>query len=375
MHPLLTAVLRQMFARPFPGIDRAAALQLEHLPPSALLDLMAVARLASAETISRTPGESPGTGGAPDASTDSRDAGGGVPASAAHDVTRASQAPAGFACGIISAKTGACSEDCAFCAQSAHHKSAAVHPLVDYDTLAGRAEALAQAGAARFGIVTSGHALTEKEMDRLCEYALRLRREFPLRLCASLGRLRKGQAGRLRQAGFTRYHHNLETSASFYPAICTTHAYEERTATVAQAAREGLETCSGGIFGLGERWEDRVDMAFTLRNLDVDSLPLNFLHPIPGTPLENRHPLPPAEALRCIALFRLIHPRRDIIICGGREYTLGQRQSHIFAAGANALMIGNYLTTAGSGLEADREMLESLGLGHMLGKKTELSGQ
>ncbi len=268
-----------------------------------------------------------------------------------------------FTCGIVNAKSGRCPENCAFCAQSVHYATgAAVYPLIEEDALLRRAESLLEAGALRFGIVTSGTALHGAELDRLCQIAERITREVGIELCGSLGQLTGDRAVRLRQAGFTSYHHNLETAASYFSAICSTHAYAEDVETVRVARAAGLRVCCGGILGLGETWSQRVELAETLRELDVDSIPLNFLNPIPGTPLASRHPLPPAEALRCIALFRLLHPSRDILVCGGRPQTLGDWQSWLFLAGANGLMTGNYLTTAGSAFENDNAMLKTLGL-------------
>ena len=266
-------------------------------------------------------------------------------------------------CGIVNARSGRCPENCAFCAQSAHYSTGApVYPLLDEETLLHRAEILHEAGVRRFGIVTSGTALHGTELDRLCQIAERITREVGIELCGSLGQLTSDRATRLRQAGFTSYHHNLETAASYFSAICSTHAYAEDVETVRVALAAGLRVCCGGILGLGETWRQRVEFAETLQELHVDSIPLNFLNPIPGTPLAFRKPLSPAEALRCIALFRLLHPSRDILVCGGRPQTLGTWQSWLFLAGANGLMTGNYLTTTGSTFENDRAMLETLGL-------------
>ena len=167
---------------------------------------------------------------------------------------------------------------------------------------------------------------------------------------------------RLREAGFTSYHHNLETSASHFPSICTTHAYEQDLETVRVARTAGFRVCSCGIFGLGETWEQRIELSQTLTDLGVDSLPLNFLNPIPGTPLGDSPLLPPSEALRVVALMRLLHPEQDVLICGGRSKTFGQWQSWVFAAGANGVMTGNYLTTKGCAFCDDAEMYEVLGL-------------
>ena len=278
-------------------------------------------------------------------------------------LVRSRRSPNVFTCGIINAKSGRCPENCAFCAQSAHYTTnTPVYPLVDADTLVQRAEALAEAGALRYGIVTSGTQLNEQDLDALCLAAERIVRETGMHVCGSLGMLTPERATRLKQAGFTRYHHNLETSASHFSSICSTHAYEDDLETVRAAKRAGLRVCSGGILGLGESPAQRVELALTLEELDVDSIPLNLLNAIPGTPLATMPILSPMEALRSIALFRLLHPHRDILVCGGREHVLRQWQSWLFAAGANGLMTGNYLTTTGCAFEADNAMLAELAL-------------
>ena len=268
-----------------------------------------------------------------------------------------------FRCGIVNAKSGRCAENCAFCAQSAHHRSAVdIYGLRSADELVDEGLRLAAAGATHYGIVTSGTALNESEIDTVCRVAERLRAGSGLHLCASLGLLSDSAARKLKAAGIDRYHHNLETARSYFDQICTTHSYDEMIATIRTARAAGLEVCSGGIFGMGESWPQRVELAFQLRELEVDSVPVNFLNPIPGTRMEGRSPLPPLEALACIALFRFIHPHRDITVCGGRELTLKDFQSWVFLAGANGLMVGNYLTTRGRGIETDLEMIAALGL-------------
>ena len=268
-----------------------------------------------------------------------------------------------FTCGIMNAKSGRCSENCAFCAQSRHHNTGApVHPLVSEEKLLQRAATLASAGVDFMGIVTSGAALTGRDFDRVCRAARRISRETDIRLCASLGLLSDDRAVALRQAGFTRYHHNLESSRSFYSRICTTHAYESRVETVKKAGAAGLSTCSGGIFGMGEGWPERLELAITLRELDVNSIPINFLTPIAGTALEHAAGLDAREALAVIALFRLLLPQQDIVICGGRGRTLGEWENSLVFAGANGLMVGDYLTTKGNSFEKDMAMLRVLGL-------------
>lgn len=293
-----------------------------------------------------------------------------LPRSAAMDlvggarrIAAACRGNAAFTCGIINAKSGRCSENCAFCAQSAHHATGvAVYPLLSNQDLMDRAMQLADAGADRYGIVTSGNTVTDRELDSLCEAAQRIITRTGLGLCASLGQLTPDRAARLRQAGFSSYHHNLETARSFFPHICTTHPYEDDVTTVRHALDAGFRVCSGGILGLGESPAQRVELAFTLRDLGVHSVPVNFLNPIAGTRLADRPTLHPFEALAALALFRFILPDRDILVAGGRETTLGDYQSWVFMAGANGLMTGNYLTTSGRDMAADMAMLDDMGL-------------
>lgn len=268
-----------------------------------------------------------------------------------------------FKCAIINAKSGRCPEDCAFCAQSVHHHTdAQTYDLLSEEVLEETGLEMAMAGATNYSIVTSGIALTDKQIDTVCRVARRLKGKTDLTLCASVGLLTKEGATKLKAAGISRYHHNLETARSHFDAICTTHDYDDDIETVQRAKRAGMVVCSGGIFGMGESWEQRVELAFTLKELDVDSVPINFLNPIKGTRLEHRPLLPPMAALKVIALYRFIFPQKDITICGGREATLKDFQSWIFAAGANGLMVGNYLTTQGRNLEADLEMIADLGM-------------
>jgi biotin synthase len=270
-----------------------------------------------------------------------------------------------FTCAIINAKSGLCTEDCAFCAQSSHYSARIeVYPLKSEAELIGHAMGMRKAGATNFSPVTSGHSLTEEEMERVNRVAATIASSTDLKMCASLGMLTESRARRLKASGVSRYHHNLETARSHFDRICTTHDYEEDLETVRVAKRAGLEVCSGGIMGLGETWAQRVELAMTLRELDVDSIPINFLNPIPGTRMEQTPLLSPMEALRCIALFRFIHPRKDITVCGGREVTLKDFQSWVFLAGANGLMIGDYLTTKGRSAAMDIEMIGAIGLGH-----------
>lgn len=262
-------------------------------------------------------------------------------------------------CSIINAKSGQCDMDCRFCSQSGHSSTAiATYPFMDKDALKqGIAEVVA--GKDRHcGVVTSGGKLSGGELNVLMEIG----REIAGPVCASLGRLTQEELAGLKQAGITRFHHNLETAEGYYPEVCSTQQWSQRLETVKAAQAAGLKVCCGGLFGLGESWDDRIDLALTLRELGVDSVPINFLYAHPGTPLKDVPPLSAGEALRIIALYRCLLPGVTLRICGGRTHVLGGRQAELFAAGANGLMTGNYLTVAGSQYDADLAMLHGLGL-------------
>lgn len=267
-------------------------------------------------------------------------------------------------CSIVNAKSGRCPENCAFCAQSVHHETdAPVYPLLDAASMTEEAIKAEKMGSACFGIVTSGSSIDKgKELDRICNALRSIRSRTAISPSCSLGNIDLETAVILKEAGAVTYHHNLETSRSFFPSICTTHDFDEDVETVRKAKKAGLKVCCGGIFGLGETMEQRIELALALRDLDVDSVPINFLNPIPGTRLGNADFLTPMTCLAIIAIFRLILPGKKITICGGRERNLRDLQSWIFFAGANGMMIGNYLTTSGRDEERDRHMLRDLGL-------------
>ncbi|MFZ2948728.1 MAG: biotin synthase BioB [Desulfuromonadaceae bacterium] len=267
-----------------------------------------------------------------------------------------------FLCSIINAKSGRCAENCAFCAQSAHHDTAApVYSLVDEDEMVRCAALAEQDGAGCYGIVTSGTSInTADELDRVCRAVSRIKSETGISPSCSLGIMDRETALRLKDAGMETYHHNLETARSFFPQICTTHEYDDDVATIRAAKSAGLRVCCGGIFGLGETFAQRVEMALTLRELDVDSVPLNFLNPVAGTRLENADNLTPLECLTIIAVYRFLLPDKRLSVCGGREKNLRELQSWMFLAGANGTMTGNYLTTPGRPPELDRQMLKDL---------------
>lgn len=266
-------------------------------------------------------------------------------------------------CVIVNARSGACRENCRFCAQSAHYATETErYPLQDPDALLDDAKRIADSGARTYGIVTSGPTVQAAELESICAAIRRIPDETPFLPCASLGALKPEQFRALKDAGLTRFHHNLETSEAFYPTICTTHTWAGRVETVRAAQAAGLEVCCGGLFGLGETWEDRIDLACTLRALNIQSVPVNYLNPVPGTPLEGRGCLSAEEGLRILAVYRHLLPRATIRVCGGRPAVLGDRQEEMFAAGANALMTGDYLTTSGISPATDRAMITRLGL-------------
>lgn len=265
-------------------------------------------------------------------------------------------------CSIVNAKSGACPEDCSFCAQSAYSRTdTRVFPLIDEERIIEAAASAKKKGARRFCVVTSGKRPSDRELDKICGFISRIR-DLGLLPCATLGLLDASRLQGLVDAGLDRYHHNLETSEAFFSEICTTHTYAEKVRTIETARQLGLSICSGGIFGLGESWEDRIDMAFALREIGIDSVPINFLTPIPGTPLGDREPLNPIEALKIIAIYRLILPDCEIRVCGGRPITLRDLNPFIFLAGADGLLIGNYLTTPGRDPADDIRMINDLGL-------------
>lgn len=265
-------------------------------------------------------------------------------------------------CAIINAKSGACPEDCSYCAQSA--KSAAEiksFRLVEKETLLEKAKEAKESGVKRFCIVTSGKKASATDLAKIAEMVSAVRK-LGLLPCATLGLLSREELIRLKDAGLERYHNNLETSERFFSEICTTHTYQDKLETIQEVKSAGLSLCSGGIFGLGETWEDRIDMALALRDISPDSVPINFLTPVKGTRLSVQKLLGPFEALKIISLYRHILPDKEIRICGGRIQTLGEFNSFIFAAGADGLLTGNYLTTLGRDFEDDLKLINQYGL-------------
>ncbi len=267
-------------------------------------------------------------------------------------------------CSIINAKSGSCPEDCSFCAQSAHSKGKTdtkTYSLLNRDEILGAAESAKKYGAKRFCVVTSGRKPAKKELDTICKHIYEIRKTGLLP-CATLGMLDIKELKQLKDSGLNRYHHNLETSEAFFSEICSTHTYRDKIRTIEASKSIGLSICSGGIFGLGESWDDRIDMAFALKELGVDSVPINYLTPVKGTTLDSKNLLNPLEALKIIAIFRLLLPDKEIRVCGGRPMTLRDLNSQIFLSGADGLLIGNYLTTEGRRPEEDLQMIRDMGL-------------
>ncbi|GHT11041.1 biotin synthase [Planctomycetales bacterium] len=268
-------------------------------------------------------------------------------------------------CGIVNIKSGRCRMNCRFCAQSGHYQTNAdIYPLRDSTELAEATENLWQQGVSRVGWVASGCSPTSGELDAIIRAAeeVMAKDDAGALCCASLGQLDAESLKRLKAAGFRRYHHNLETSEQFYPNICTTQRWQDRFATVERALNIGYEVCSGGLFGIGESWQDRWKLAMTLQQLGVNSVPINFYNAVPGTPLADAEPLTLDEALRIVALFRTVLPKAAIRICGGRPKIIAGDADLLFRAGADALMTGNYLTTTGVSPQRDKELVERNGL-------------
>ncbi len=260
-------------------------------------------------------------------------------------------------CNILNAKSGACSEDCKFCAQSARHKtSSGVYPLKSKAQMLEAARRAKEMGADRFDIVTSGDKLSQKDFYTIVEAISEITKKIKIKMCASLGSMGEEEFSLLKAAGLTRYHHNIETSPRFFPKIISTHTFEDRLKTIKAAKRVGLEVCSGGIIGMGESMDDRIQMALILKKLKVDSVPLNILVPIAGTPLAERAVLSCEEAIRTIAIFRIILRDKIIKIAAGRESVLKDFQALGFMAGANGMLIGGYLTIKGRSVQEDKKL-------------------
>lgn len=264
-------------------------------------------------------------------------------------------------CTIINAKSGRCSEDCKFCAQSAHYDTECEqYALLSEEEIFTGAKYNADKGIFRYSLVTSGKTLSDSEVDSVCRAARRIISLLPVRVCGSFGLLSAAQFGRLRSAGITRIHNNLETSERNFPNMCTTHSFADKIAAINSAKKAGMTICSGGILGIGENARDRVDLAFSLKALGVGSVPINLLNPVKGTPHENIPPLASEEIRRIVAVFRFILPEAFIRLAGGRSL-LEDKGRSCFLSGANAAISGDMLTTAGISIDADMKMIKELG--------------
>lgn len=265
-------------------------------------------------------------------------------------------------CSIVNARSGKCSENCKWCAQSAHFNTKIdCYPLISRDECMKAAETNRRQGIRRFSMVTSGRKLSGIELETACRYYNELRRQGGLGLCASMGLLGRGDLQKLFDAGVTRYHCNLEAAPSFFPTLCTTHSIEDKIATILTAKEIGFEICSGGIIGMGETLRQRIELALELRRIEPVSIPINILCPIPGTPLEHAMPLSEREILTTIAIFRLIHPRPVIRLAGGRAKLSREAQLKALRIAVNGAIMGDMLTTIGSQIEEDKELITECG--------------
>ena len=267
-------------------------------------------------------------------------------------------------CSIVNAKSGRCVEDCSFCAQSSSFQTDAPETeLMSVEEMVAAAKEAEAFGANEFSIVASGTKMDDrKELDKVIEAVRRIKTETTLETCCSLGLMELDDLKELKAAGLDRCHHNLETAASFFNKIVTTHTYEDEVKAIQNAKEAGLQVCVGGIFGMGETFAQRVELAFSIRELGTQSLPINFLKPIDGTGLDHLETIEYYDALKTIALLRLVLPKIDLFVCGGREEVMTDKQEHLFSAGANGILGGNYLTTKGQDPKRDIEMIHSLGL-------------
>lgn len=264
-------------------------------------------------------------------------------------------------CSIINAKSGKCSENCKFCAQSAHYKTnISEYPLLDKEKIVENALYMAEKGVLRFSIVTSGKALTDKDVEILADTIKEIKSKSNISICASLGLLTDENFKKLKDAGLERVHNNLESSKNFFSSVCTTHTFDDKINALKVALQSGLSVCSGGIIGLGESMQDRIDLAFSLKELGIKSVPLNILSPVKGTPYENNKPLSEEEILKTISIFRFILPDAFIRLAGGRAL-LSDKGKKAFLSGANAAITGDMLTTYGISVDTDMQIIKETG--------------
>jgi biotin synthase len=263
-------------------------------------------------------------------------------------------------CTIINGKSGLCSENCKFCAQSSHYNTGSkVYSLLSEEEILADAKKNADQGVMRYSIVTAGRSLSDGEVDRMCQIIRRIKEEVHISVCVSFGLLKEDQFRRLKEAGAERVHNNLEASENFFPSVCTSHSFSDKVQAIRAAQAAGMDVCSGGIMGLGEGIEDRIDMALSLRDLGIESIPVNMLNPIPGTPMEKYEGLDEKEMQRIIAVYRFILPKAFIRLAGGRGL-MSDKGKACFMSGANAAISGDMLTTAGITVDKDKKLLEEL---------------
>lgn len=262
-------------------------------------------------------------------------------------------------CSIVNARSGLCGEDCKWCAQATrHHTGCATYNIIDEEECMAAAHANERAGVKRFSLVTSGKKVSDTDLPKFCDLFRRLGKETGLYLCASMGLVSKSQLDALYESGVRRYHCNLETSASFFPKLCTSHTPDEKKATIRAAKEAGMAVCSGGIIGMGETMADRIDLAFELRELDVDSVPINILNPIKGTPLESQPLISEEEVIRTVAVMRFILPDKTLRFAGGRARLSRESMLRIMRGGMNGALIGDMLTSIGNKVDDDRKLFE-----------------
>ncbi|MDE6297250.1 MAG: biotin synthase BioB [Muribaculaceae bacterium] len=281
---------------------------------------------------------------------------------AASEITRHFGRPVFNPCSIINARAGRCSEDCKWCAQSGHyHTDSDVHGIIDYSEALKNARLAEEQDIKRYSLVTSGRAVKGAALDMVCDIYRKLGDDTKLFLCSSLGLLEKEELQRVWDAGVRRYHCNLESAPSYFKELCTTHTVEDKIRTIKFAKEIGFQICSGGIIGMGESREQRVEFAFTLRSIEPDSIPINILCPIPGTPLENTPPISEDEILLTVAIFRFVNPRAELRFAGGRQRLSRETQLEAMRIGVNGAIIGDLLTTIGSKADEDRVLIKEAG--------------
>lgn len=282
---------------------------------------------------------------------------------AANEVCRRWQGTDVDSCSIVNARSGMCGEDCKWCAQATRHPTGCeTYNFLDEEEVIGGAEANEKAGIRRFSLVTSGRAVSKRDLKKFCETYSRLAKDTGLYLCASMGLLGEEEMQMLKDAGVKRYHCNMETSSGVFPTLCSTHTPEDKRRTIAAARKCGMDVCSGGIIGMGETISDRIDFAFELSELDVDSVPINILNPIPGTPLEHTPLISEEDIIRTVAIFRFILPKKSLRFAGGRMRLSHASMLRIMTGGMNGVLMGDMLTTVSNTISDDRKLFEEAGL-------------